>query len=290
MKTLLHISCTWIITSLFITITNFSFFKKEKSHLKHFCTLTKTSKEEEEKVKHWFLLLKTKWKKEKKKKIPQIKSQTQKPNQPNKSGERYLLVGWWKNLWEIDSKLLWIGSIRSGGTGRPATIYLKIKAWCSSSCHCDTVKGDLIPVPIPVPLTLPPPTPPPPVLFISTTINQYSVLSLLFTLSYMSPMTDPESSKLAPWDREKHGTEISFCLNHLDFAISVCHTQSLLVVFWVFVGVVGCLKVWVWVCAVKGGQWLCGGTPRDKVWSHFIGWGIQVFDLLSNPTRIKFYV
>ena len=266
MKTLLHISCTWIITSLFITITNFSFFKKEKPHLKHFCTLTKTSKEEEEKVKHWFLLLKTKWKKEKK--IPQIKSQTQKPNQPNKSGEGYLLVGWWKNLWEIDSKLLWIGSTRSGGTGKPATIYLKIKAWCSSSCHCDTVKGDLIPVPIPVPLTLPPPPPPPPVLFISTTINQYLVLTSIYTHLYEF-YDRPRKLKTGPlrqrkaWDRDQLLSQpFGFCY------LSVSHTVS-----------VGCFLSFCGCCWVSEsvGLSVCCERGAVTVWKNPKGQGLVSF-------------
>lgn len=32
----------------------------------------------------------------------------------------------------------------SGGIGTPDTMYLKMRAWCSSSCHWVGVKGDLI--------------------------------------------------------------------------------------------------------------------------------------------------
>lgn len=44
-------------------------------------------------------------------------------------------------LIERASNPLLMGYKRSDGIGIPATIYLKIRAWCSSSCHCDAVKG-----------------------------------------------------------------------------------------------------------------------------------------------------
>ena len=34
-----------------------------------------------------------------------------------------------------------MGRRRSGGTERPALRYLKMRAWCSSSCHCAAVNG-----------------------------------------------------------------------------------------------------------------------------------------------------
>ena len=106
-------------------------------------------------------------------------NQTDKNQRKKERVKERLLVGWWKNLWEMDSKLFWIGSTRSGGTGRPAIIYLKIRAWCSSSCHCNTVKGDLLFIPImplpaaaaavpPTTTVLLPSSPPHPLLFIIT--------------------------------------------------------------------------------------------------------------------------
>lgn len=37
--------------------------------------------------------------------------------------------------------LLRMGFSRSGGTLTPAIMYLKMRAWCSSSAHCPVVKG-----------------------------------------------------------------------------------------------------------------------------------------------------
>lgn len=47
-----------------------------------------------------------------------------------------LRAGWWT---DINWMLLRIGVRRSGGTVNPALRYLKMRAWCSSSCHCATV-------------------------------------------------------------------------------------------------------------------------------------------------------
>lgn len=44
----------------------------------------------------------------------------------------------------LESMLLLIVKRRSGGIGIPETMYLKMRAWCSSSCHCDAVKGYLL--------------------------------------------------------------------------------------------------------------------------------------------------
>lgn len=55
--------------------------------------------------------------------------------------------GWWgKNLEvKVESKvLLLIPKRRSGGIGMPETMYLKMRAWCSSSCHWDDVKGNIL--------------------------------------------------------------------------------------------------------------------------------------------------
>lgn len=56
------------------------------------------------------------------------------------------LLGWWgKSLEETEEycKLLLTKQMSSGGTGTPDTKYLKMRAWCSSSCHCIAVKGHL---------------------------------------------------------------------------------------------------------------------------------------------------
>ena len=42
-----------------------------------------------------------------------------------------------------ESKLRLTEKRRSGGMGRPETMYLKMRAWCSSSCHWLAVKGNL---------------------------------------------------------------------------------------------------------------------------------------------------
>lgn len=44
-------------------------------------------------------------------------------------------------------KLLLMGPMRSWGTGAPEAMYLKMRAWCSSSCHCDAVNGHLLLLP-----------------------------------------------------------------------------------------------------------------------------------------------
>ena len=43
------------------------------------------------------------------------------------------------------------GRTRSCGTGAPEAMYLKMSAWCSSSCHCDAVNRRLPP---PCPLSI----------------------------------------------------------------------------------------------------------------------------------------
>ena len=55
------------------------------------------------------------------------------------------LLGWWGNSLEVneESKLLLTAQMRSVGIGTPNTMYLKIRSWCSSSCHCDAMKRDL---------------------------------------------------------------------------------------------------------------------------------------------------
>lgn len=55
------------------------------------------------------------------------------------------LLGWWgKSLAEMEeSKLLFTEKIRSGGIGTPETMYLNMRAWCSSSCHWVGVKGEM---------------------------------------------------------------------------------------------------------------------------------------------------
>ena len=42
-----------------------------------------------------------------------------------------------------ESKLRLTEKRRSGGMGKPETMYLKMRAWCSSSCHWLAVKGNL---------------------------------------------------------------------------------------------------------------------------------------------------
>ena len=44
----------------------------------------------------------------------------------------------------LGSMLLLIVKRRSGGIGIPETMYLKMRAWCSSSCHCEAVNGYLV--------------------------------------------------------------------------------------------------------------------------------------------------
>lgn len=43
-----------------------------------------------------------------------------------------------------ESRLVLIVKRRSEGMGIPETMYLKTRAWCSSSCHCVAVKGNLL--------------------------------------------------------------------------------------------------------------------------------------------------
>ena len=49
-----------------------------------------------------------------------------------------------EELLEESKWLLLMVKRRSGGIGIPEAMYLKIRAWCSSSCHCVAVKGNLL--------------------------------------------------------------------------------------------------------------------------------------------------
>lgn len=57
----------------------------------------------------------------------------------NRNSSFLQVDGWWRKLAESASKLIRMGITRSAGTRSPATKYLYMRAWCSSSCHCPAV-------------------------------------------------------------------------------------------------------------------------------------------------------